>query len=165
MEINTVRDLIELYTAVCECRELKKLKTPGTWKFAFFYAETIKLIRPKAELWQEKFDILVEDLNSLRLKYCDKDDTGKPIMIPIKDQLGNVGERYTGLSRGLKPDFDIEAEKIKKINEKMANSPCELDEKTKTELDKIKIDENDIHPDISANAFEKLVKFGFVGKK
>lgn len=159
MKMKSVEELLNLYEAINICSDLKKLKFSGTWKFAFLLSDIMKKIKSDAENYKEKINILNEEISNLRLKYCTKDSTGKPLTVKSFAQNGNTIELYTGLNRGFNKEYDFQMNEIKN---KMANI---LKEQINIDFSDItKLDENDIHEDISEFAFMQLVLYDFIIK-
>ena len=124
----TVKHIIELNNAIDEMMYLEE----AGYDFNKFLAKTKKKIKPIVENAEEQLKLQRESAKQLVVRYCDKDNEGKPV---IKNNQ-NGAEEYQGLSKGLKPEYDAEMEKIENDQKAVLEKKEEIDPE---EIEKKKI--------------------------
>ena len=135
------KDLLEIYQTLNSIQKIEGVK------FAYAVAKNKKLILPEFESIQEaqKVEKYIEyetKANQLKMEYCDKDKAGNPKIennrIFFEDLTKKKGEEYRSKWSELEKEY---AEAIKEFQEKQKEVEKILEEETKLELHKIKIDD------------------------
>lgn len=106
-------DVFRMFKAITELQAIKK----ASWEFYFWLLEIKKKLSCIVKDEQEKQRILQDEIQELAIQYCTKDKDGKPIV--VKEETGEV---YTGLSKGLNPEYDKRVKEIVDANRDLLNT-------------------------------------------
>jgi hypothetical protein len=116
-------DVFRMFKAITELQAIKK----ASWEFLFWLLEIKKKINCIVKDEQDKQRILQEKLQDLAIQYCTKDRNGKPIIEKVTgiDKVTGkeeTDEVYTGLSKGLNPEYDKRVKEIVDANRDLLNT-------------------------------------------
>lgn len=127
-----------------QIEEIKKIKELPFLDLVCGIIDIKKIIIDKVKCLKEKSIELEKRRNDLYIKYCLKDEKGKPILINRPagvDERGKpiYNEVYAGLNPGLNPEFDRQIEEIKKDFDTLGEQKVVFTQDELNRLDTIKI--------------------------
>ena len=134
-------EIFRLFKAITELQSLKKC----TWDFYFWLLEIKKRLSSIVHDAQEKQKVLQEEIQDLSIQYCIKDKDGKPIIEKVTgiDKVTGkeeTSEVYTGLSKGLNPEYDRRTKELTDVFKDMLKTKFDISFENIRKLERVVLD-------------------------